>query len=88
MNKIEDKKSLNTALYKFHKVPSFEFVNQKGDTIKVLDRLNFNEGAWKAYLILNKEDSDSFSKRCVSSSSEVASINMETAGEKFHSCFT
>lgn len=33
LNKIENKKTLNTPLYKFHKVPSFEFVNQEGITI-------------------------------------------------------
>lgn len=36
---------------------------KKGDTIKVLDRLNFNEGHWVAYLVINKEDSKDIDNR-------------------------
>ncbi|WP_299108948.1 hypothetical protein [uncultured Tenacibaculum sp.] len=36
---------------------------KKGDTIKVLDRLNFNEGHWVAYLVINMEDSKDIDNR-------------------------
>lgn len=36
---------------------------RKGDTIEVLNRLNFNEGYWVAYLVINKEDSEDIDNR-------------------------
>lgn len=35
---------------------------QKGDTIQVLENYNFDNGDWRAYILIEPEDSDNFSK--------------------------